>query len=152
MNHNYAQKEKAQQLHKLHHSGKLLILPNIWDSLGAVLLESLEYPAIATASASIAFTNGYNDGEHNPFADVLNTIGKIVNSVNLPVTADIESGYADNDTQLQENIKLLLEKGIVGINIEDTDKKANTLYSVNVQCNRIKLIKKIAGEMDIVSS
>lgn len=149
MTNNYTQKEKAQQLHELHHSGKLLVLPNIWDSLGAILLESLAYPAIATASASIAFTNGYNDGEHIPFEDVLNTIGKIVDSVNLPVTADIESGYANNDTQLEENIKRLLEKGIVGINIEDTDNKANTLYSVNIQCNRIRLIKKVADEMDI---
>lgn len=53
---NNAQKEKAQHFHELHHTGKMLILPNIWDALGAALLESLAYPAIATASASIAFT------------------------------------------------------------------------------------------------
>jgi 2-methylisocitrate lyase-like PEP mutase family enzyme len=83
------QKEKAEQLHRLHHTGELLILPNIWDTLGALLLESLKYPAIATASASIAFTNGYNDGENVPFNDVLNTLEKIAQSVNIPVTADI---------------------------------------------------------------
>ncbi|MGZ3901908.1 MAG: isocitrate lyase/phosphoenolpyruvate mutase family protein, partial [Bacteroidia bacterium] len=54
------QHSKALQFHKLHHNGKMLVLPNIWDPLGALLLEKLEYPAIATASASIAFTGGYD--------------------------------------------------------------------------------------------
>ncbi len=145
----YTQKEKAQQFHALHHTGKLLVLPNIWDPLGAVLLESLSFPAIATASAAIAFTNGYNDGEHIPFDDMLNTIGKIVASVHIPVTADIESGYAGNDTELEKNITRLIEKGIAGINLEDTDNRTNALFPADVQCNRIRLIKKVAAIMDV---
>lgn len=143
------QKEKAQQFHKLHHTGKMLVLPNIWDALGATLLESLEYPAIATASMSIAFTNGYNDGENLPFNDLLRLLKKISASVNVPVTADIESGYAADDSQFQKNIQLLIETGIVGINIEDTDIKTKNLYPIEIQCNRIRLVRKVAKEMDI---
>ncbi len=99
------QQEKVNLFHKLHHAGKLLILPNIWDSLGAMLLEDLGYPAIATASASVAFANGYDDGEHIPFAELLVVLKKIVSSVNVPVTADIESGFAENDDQLKNNIR-----------------------------------------------
>src|ERR1700733_10152682 len=146
---NISQKEKAERFHELHHSDKMLVLPNIWDPLGALLMESLEYPAIATASASVAFSNGYNDGENIPFDDLLLLLKRIVNSVSLPVTADIESGYADNDVQLKENIKLLIGSGIAGINIEDTDKKTNGLRSVETQCNKIRLIRKIADKMDI---
>ena len=65
------QQAKAKEFHQLHHNEKLLILPNIWDCLGALLLEDMEYPAIATASASIAFSNGYDDGENIPFNDLL---------------------------------------------------------------------------------
>ena len=144
-----SQQEKAERFRELHHTGKMLVLPNIWDPLGALLLESLEYPAVATASASVAFANGYNDGENIPFNDLLVLLKKIVNHVNIPVTADIESGYADNDFQLQENIKLLIDAGIVGINIEDTDKKTNDLQSIETQCNKIGLIKKASGEMGI---
>jgi len=144
-----SQKEKAEKFHELHHSGKMLILPNIWDALGALLLESLGYAAIATASASIAFSNGYNDGEIIPFNDLLMLLRRITTSVDLPVTADIERGYADTDIQLEENIKLLIDAGIVGINIEDTDSKTNTLQSIEYQCNKIRLIKDVAGKMGI---
>lgn len=143
------QKEKALKLYALHHTGKLLILPNIWDALGAILLESLQFSAVATASASIAFSNGYNDGQQLPFADVLVRLKQIATSVDVPVTADIESGYATTDAQLQENISLLLDTGIVGINIEDTNTDTQSIYSVEEQCKRIRIIKEVAQKRDI---
>jgi 2-methylisocitrate lyase-like PEP mutase family enzyme len=145
----FTQAEKAKQFYDLHHTGKLLILPNIWDVLGAKLLEDLGYPAIATASASVAYSNGYNDGENISFTDVLLILKKIAGSVNVPVTADVESGYAQNENQLKENIRRLIETGIVGINIEDTDKKTKTLVSAEVQSEKIKVIKDIAREMNV---
>lgn len=146
---NITQKEKASHFRELHHTGKMLLLPNIWDPLGALLLESLEFPAVATASASVAFANGYNDGENIPLNDLLTLLRKITRSVNLPVTADIESGYANNNIQLQENIKLLIDTGIVGINIEDTDNKTRIIRPVENQSNRIRLIRKVSDEMGI---
>src|ERR1043165_4415944 len=103
------QQERASHFYNLHHSEKLLVLPNIWDCLGAILLESLGYPAIATASASVAFANGYDDGENIPFDVLVTLLKKITNNVDVPVTADIESGYAENVIQLKENIRQLLE-------------------------------------------
>jgi len=146
---NISQKEKAERLRKLHHADKMLVLPNIWDALGALLLESLDYPAIATASAAIAYANGYNDGEKIPFTELLLLLKKITAIVEIPVTADIECGYADNDFQLQENIKALIDVGIVGINIEDTDNKTNILLPIEMQCNKIRIIRKVADEMNI---
>jgi len=143
------QQEKAKQFYNLHHSGKLLILPNIWDCLGANLLESLHYPAIATASASVAFTNGYDDGQRISFDSVLALLKKIVSSVSIPVSADIESGFAESDLQLEENTKQLLATGIVGINIEDTDKKTNSILPVGTQCEKIKLIKKVSQAVGV---
>ena len=142
------QQQKATQFFQLHHSGKLLILPNVWDTLSALLLEDIGYPAVATASASIAFANGYNDGENIPFEELLLILRKITTSVNIPVTADIESGYADNNEQLKQNIQQLIEAGIIGINIEDTDKKTTALLPIELQCEKIKLIKQVAEEMN----
>ena len=144
-----AQQEKAKRFYDLHHSGKLLILPNVWDCLGANLLESLQYPAIATASASVAFTNGFDDGQRISFDVVLAILKKITSSVTVPVSADIESGFAYNDEQLKQNIKQLLATGIVGINIEDTDKESNSIVPIEVQCEKIKLIKKVSEEMGV---
>lgn len=146
---NTSQKNKAIQLHQLHHSGELLVLPNIWDTLGATLLESLNYKAIATASASIAYTNGYNDGEKMPLDELLVILNKIVAAVSIPVTADIESAYSDGDKQLEEHIGLFLKTGIAGINIEDTNRQTGSMYSIQEQCNRIGIIKKVAAQHDI---
>ena len=143
------QQIKAKQFHEMHHSGKMLVFPNVWDSLGASLLETLDYPAIATASASIAYTKGYNDGENLPFDQLLKLLTSIVNTVSIPVTADIESGYANNDNQLQDNIKQLIATGIVGINIEDTNKETNELYAIDYQCKRIQIIKNVSANMGV---
>ena len=143
------QQKKAQLLHELHHNGKMLVLPNVWDTLGAALLESLDYPAVATASAAIAFANGYTDGEKIPFNELLKVLDKIVKHVNVPVTADIESGYGHSDDELQRNIERILEAGVVGINIEDTNKQSDKLFSVEAQSRRISLIRKVSDAREI---
>ena len=149
MNRNTSQEEKAKRFHHLHYAGSLLVLPNIWDSLGALLLADVGYPAIATASAAIAFANGYSDGEKIPFKELLSLLKKITACVALPVSADIESGYAKNDEQLQQNIKALITAGIVGINIEDTDNETDKLLSIEKQSHKIKLIRTVADEMNM---
>lgn len=146
---NTSQQAKAQLLHKLHHSGEMLLLPNIWDTMGAAMLEQLQYPAIATSSSAIALANGYQDGEKLPFNEVLALLTKIAASVHVPVTADVESAYAHTDKQLQENIRQLIATGIVGINIEDSDKKTNDLIHAEKQCERIRIIKDVSASMGV---
>jgi 2-methylisocitrate lyase-like PEP mutase family enzyme len=136
--------DKGYLLNQLHHNGKLLVLPNVWDPLGAMLLESLGYPAVATASASIALSNGYPDGENIPFGEVLNILEKIVKSVNIPVSADIESGYTKDGSDLKENIKKLADTGIAGINFEESNHGLKELDSIDYQCKKISLIKTTA--------
>lgn len=149
MNSHQTQVLKADQFRRLHQSDKLLILPNIWDSLGARLLESLQYPALATASASIAYTHGFQDGENLPLSQLLPLLTTIAQSSSLPITADIESGYAASNHQLEENIKAFIATGIVGINIEDTDKSTHQLYPITHQCERIQIIRKASDELGI---
>lgn len=143
------QLDKAQQFHTLHQKNELLVLANIWDSLGAILLESMQFPAIATASAAIAYTNGKHDGEQITFKHLTSILDNIVKSVDLPVTADIESGYAQSEKELATNIKELIELGIIGINIEDTDKSTGQLLPIEEQCRKISLIKQVADEKAI---
>jgi 2-methylisocitrate lyase-like PEP mutase family enzyme len=143
-----AQIAKARQFRDLHHSENLLVLPNIWDPLGAMLLENLGYSAIATASASVAYTRGYYDGEEIPFNEVLSLLRAITSRVTVPVTADIETGYAGNDVDLKKNITLLIEAGIVGVNIEDSEIGTRKLFPVDTQCSRIRTIRKTADELN----
>ena len=141
------QSEKEKYFYQLHHNGELLILPNIWNPLGAMLLQDSGYKAAATASASVALSNGYKDGEKIPFEDLLLNLKRIVNSVSIPVTADIESGYAENNSELKENIKKLIDTGIAGINFEDSKHDDQKLISKEAQSEKINLIRKTATEM-----
>ena len=136
------QAAKAEQFRRQHHSGRLLLLPNIWDALGARLIARMGYPSVATASASIALANGYADGEHIPFHELLVIVGNITFAVDLPLTVDIERGYATTDVQLAENIRLLLDQGAVGINIEDSNPDRRNLASIRDQCRKIELIRE----------
>ena len=141
------QPSKGKILYDLHHNGKLLVLPNVWESLGAAMLEDIGYPAVATASGATAFSNGYHDGEKIPFNDLLNILQRIVNSVNVQVTADIESGYAGDNATLAENIRRVIGIGIAGINFEDSHHDEQKLIPIDEQCEKIFLIKKVSTEM-----
>jgi 2-methylisocitrate lyase-like PEP mutase family enzyme len=136
------QAAKASAFRDQHYGGKLLVLPNIWDFLGARLIEKIGFPSVATASVSTALSNGYRDGEHIPFPQLLKTVNKIAQAVDLPVTVDIERGFADSIPHLKENIHLLIENGAVGINIEDSLPAHDGLYSIEDQCKKIEAIRE----------
>ncbi len=143
------QSAKAERFRAQHHSGRLLILPNIWDSMGAKLMELAGYPSVATASVATAVSNGYADGENIPFAQLLNIVSQIVSAVDLPVTVDIERGFADNIKQLKENIKLLIENGGVGINLEDSEPDHKGLYNIDDQCRKIEAVRETGIQSDV---
>lgn len=140
---------KAQELHRLHEPGNFLILPNIWEPLGAALLQKSGYGVVATSSSAVALTHGYLDGEKMPFNDVITQLKRIVDAVDIPVTADIECAYASNNRELEENIEIFLETGIVGINFEDTDKKTATLLPAEEQARKIEIIRDVAARKNI---
>jgi 2-methylisocitrate lyase-like PEP mutase family enzyme len=135
------QKEKAELLRQLHHRDQLLVLPNIWNPLGALLLEDLGYPAIATASASVALSNGFLDGENIPLELALQNLKRIAAAVDLPVTADFESAYSEDLEELYTNILRIIEIGIVGINIEDSNIRTGEIHPMDFQVERIRTIK-----------
>jgi 2-methylisocitrate lyase-like PEP mutase family enzyme len=108
--------ERATQLLALHTEPSLLKLVNVWDVASArVVAQTPGTRAIATASHSIAVMFGYEDGEHIPRDLMLETVGRIVEAVELPVTADLEAGYGD----AAETCRRAIGIGVAGANIED---------------------------------
>ena len=141
--------KKARKFLALHHDPKLLVLPNIWDPLGARLLEGLGYPAVATASAAVAYSLGYDDGQKIRFDTMLDVIERIASAVEVPMTADIESGYAERPQEVVENIRRVMQAGAVGINFEDSAFEGGHLRPIDIQCERIRAIRNIAEEEGI---
>lgn len=149
MNNLSGQLEKAKAFHQLHFEDKPLILPNVWDELGAMLLSEMAYKTVATSSSAVAQSQGYPDGEKLPFELLLNRLRSIVQAVNIPVSADVESAYARTDSELVKNINLLLDTGIVGINYEDSDKISGELVPAQEQADKISLIRETAEKRGI---
>jgi 2-methylisocitrate lyase-like PEP mutase family enzyme len=103
----------------LHAGPDLLILPNAWDAGSARIIESAGAKAIATSSAAVAWAHGYPDGQFLPFERLLSTLSEITRIVGVPVSADIESGYAATAPEIDEVIARVVGAGAVGVNIED---------------------------------
>ncbi|MBN9386367.1 MAG: isocitrate lyase/phosphoenolpyruvate mutase family protein [Chitinophagaceae bacterium] len=111
---------KFQQFKDLHKSADLFVLPNAWNVASALLFQANGFPAIATSSAAVAGSLGYEDGEQMPFSEYLFIIRRIVSSVQAPVSVDIEMGYGNSTEAIYGNIMQLIDLGVVGINIEDS--------------------------------
>ncbi len=141
--------QKAEKFLALHHEPKLLVLPNIWDPLGARLLEGLGYPAVATASAAVAYSLGYDDGQKIKFDAMLDVIERIASSVAVPMTADLERGYAEHPQEIAENIRQVMHAGAVGINFEDSSFEGGPLQPIDFQCERIQAIRNMADKEGI---
>jgi 2-methylisocitrate lyase-like PEP mutase family enzyme len=108
--------DKAVTLLKLHTDPELLVLVNVWDAVSAkVVADSPGCRALATASHSISASYGYADGEHIPLELMIDAIGRIVGAVDLPVSADLESGYGD----VADTVRRAIGVGAVGANLED---------------------------------
>ncbi len=143
------QAKKAQTLLSLHNNGRLLILPNVWNPIGARMLQAKGYSAVATASAAIAESLGYGDGEQLKLSTMLEMVARIVRSVEIPVTADFEAGYSSTIEGLQQNISLLLDTGVVGINFEDSFDHSSRLRPVPEQVERIQAVREAAARKGI---
>jgi 2-methylisocitrate lyase-like PEP mutase family enzyme len=105
---------------QLHQQPAPLLLGNIWDVNSARVFERNGYKAIATSSAALANTFGYEDGEQLPFDDILRLAKKVVQEVKIPFSVDIEGGYGRTFKGIAENIEKLHDVGVAGINLEDT--------------------------------
>lgn len=144
-----SQKEKAELLLSLHSRGELLVLPNVWNPIGARMLEKKGYPVVATASAAISASLGYQDGEKIKKATVLDIIERIARGVEVPVTADIETGYGESLSELEETAGQVIEAGVAGVNIEDGLEGGGALRAVEEQCQRIATLRKAAGRRGV---
>ena len=117
--------DHAEQLRALHRTPPMLVLPNAWDAASARLIEAEGFPAIATTSAGVAAALGYPDGGVVPPNEMIEAIARIVRSVKVPVTADIEHAYAAAPDAVADVVLRVIAAGAVGINLEDCVARRN---------------------------
>jgi 2-methylisocitrate lyase-like PEP mutase family enzyme len=142
--------QKANALRALHHTGKVLLLPNVWDVASARTIEEAGFPAIATTSAGIAFSLGYPDGQKISRHEMLAQVARIARAVKVPVTADVEAGYGDRPEDTAETARQVIAAGAVGMNFEDgTDDPQHPLIDLPLQLERIRAIREVAEKSGV---
>ena len=112
--------ERAEALRAAHAAPELLVLVNVWDAASARVVAAVPGCAgVATASWSIAAAHGVPDGEAIGRDAMLAAVATIAGAVEVPVTADLESGYGGSAAEVGETVAGALAGGAVGCNLED---------------------------------
>lgn len=136
------QREKAELLRRMHHEPPILVLPNAWDVAGAQAFAALPgCRAIATSSAGVARSLGWEDGEQAPAEEMIRAAGRIAAAVEVPVTADLEAGYGDP----VGTARAAWAAGVVGMNFEDSP--GDVMAEVEEQAERIRAIRAAVPEL-----
>ena len=141
--------DKAERLRALHKSPPILVLPNAWDAATARIVEAEGFPAIATTSAGVAAALGYPDGGVVPPHEMIEAIGRIARAVKVPVTADIEHGYAATPNAAADVVQRVIAAGAVGVNVEDCVPGSAELEPLPLQCEKIAAIAKASTKSGV---
>lgn len=137
---------KATELLRLHHTGATLVLPTVWDAWSARTVVAAGFAALSIGSHPLADSRGQRDNEGMTLADALDGIRRIAEAVDVPVTADVESGY---DTPAAELVERVLDAGAVGINVEDTVHSQGRLREVAEHADYIGAIRAAADQAGV---
>jgi 2-methylisocitrate lyase-like PEP mutase family enzyme len=107
------QADLAERFRGMHHGRSLLLLPNAWDALSARIFAAAGFAAIATTSGGVSWALGHADGEAAPWDEVVSATRRIVRSVAVPVTADIEAGFGDTPEAVGKSVRDIIDAGAV---------------------------------------
>lgn len=137
--------EAAEAFRHAHRGPRLLLLPNAWDPISARQFEAAGFEAIATTSGGVAWALGFPDGEHTPWTELVAATRRIVRTVRVPVTADIEAGYGATPSEVAKSVTDILGAGVVGFNIEDgTPQPEQPVRPIDDAAARIRAAREAA--------
>jgi len=132
--------DKAQRFQALHHRPGCFVIPNPWDAGSARLLAAQGFECLATTSAGLAFSLGRRDAEGAlSRSEILENARTIVEATDLPVSADLENGFGDDEDSVAETIRQAAACGLVGGSIEDASgRAADPIYDFDHAVRRVK--------------
>lgn len=138
------QSERVRRFAELHTPGRPLLLPNPWDAGSAKLLAWLGFEALATTSSGFAATLGRRDGAVTR-DEALAHAAAIVAVTDLPVSADLENGFADSPEGVAETAAGAVDAGLAGFSIEDFSGLADDpIYPLELAAERVAAAARTA--------
>jgi len=137
---------KAAAFRALHEREQLFVMPNAWDAGSARFLAAAGFAAIGTTSGGVNWSMGREDYVYAvPAAKMLEAYQRIAESVDVPVSGDLENGYGASPETVAETIRQSIAGGMVGGSIEDsTGDPQQPLYDTELAVDRIRAARQIA--------
>jgi len=137
--------DRAADFLARHSQAEAFVLPNVWDAGSAKVMQDAGFTALATTSAGIAFAAGLPDDGGIGRDAMLERIAAITAAVTVPVSADIEAGYADAADGVATTIRGVIAAGAVGANLEDADPaRRGSLYDIADAAERVAAARRAA--------
>jgi 2-methylisocitrate lyase-like PEP mutase family enzyme len=134
---------RCDLLRSLHVPGTPLVLPNAWDVASARAVAAAGFPVVATTSAGVAASLGYEDHERAPADEMLAAAGRIAGAVAVPVTVDAEAGYGMEPADL---VAALKKMGAAGCNLEDTNHATGELRDPVEHAAWLRAVREATSE------
>ena len=137
--------DKRATFRTMHQSG-CFILPNPFDVGSAKALQHLGFRAIASSSAGFAWTRGKADNRVT-VEDVCQHLADLCSSVDIPVNADFEGGFAVEPDKVADHVERCVRTGVAGLSIEDsTGDRDKPIYEHALAVERIRASRAAIGD------
>ena len=126
-------------------NNKIILVPGIYDSFGALMAERAGFEALYVSGASISYTKlGSPDLGFVSMSEVAAIVGNISERTSLPLIVDADTGFG-NALNVQRTIKVFEKAGASAIQIEDQllpkrcgHLDGKTLITGQEMCGKIK--------------
>src|SRR5262249_56485144 len=112
------QLDKGNVFRALHQGPDPFVIANAWDAGSARILAGLGFPALATSSGASAGIYGRRDGDITR-DQALAHARAIVAATDLPVSADLESGFGGGPAAGAHTNRHAAGTRLVGATLED---------------------------------
>lgn len=111
----------AQKLRELLARPEIIVIPGVYDCLGAKLAQQSGFEVVATSGFGIAAsTLGLPDYGFLTATEMLYSVGRIAQSITVPLIADLDTGYG-NALNVMRTIKDAVQLGLAGVLLEDQE-------------------------------
>jgi 2-methylisocitrate lyase-like PEP mutase family enzyme len=143
-------KSQAEAFRRMHDRSRILVLANAYDAGSALIFQHAGFRAVATTSSGVANSLGYPDGQALSRDQMVAAIERIAAAISIPLSADIEAGYARDPRELANTIKSVIAAGAVGVNLEDSWFDGDEpLYAPAAAVERIRAAGAAAAEAGV---
>ncbi len=124
-----------------------IIVPDAWDIMSAVVMQTCGYKAISTTSVGLGFAIGAPADIIIPRDDMLRVVRDICAAVKVPVSVDLESGYADTIDGVEEVVRMTIDAGAAAVALEDSDGvPGKALRPAEEHAERIRAARRAADK------